>query len=99
MQRRVIKNSLVIMIVFSALGIFSCGKNNGDGSGDVPNLSINDISLNEGNSGNSAFDFEVSLSKAYSKDVTFQYRTVEGEAKYGQDLVEVSNQSLTIKAG
>src|SRR5262245_32111431 len=49
-----------------------------------PNLSINDVSLNEGNSGTTNFTFTVSLSSpAGAGGVTFDIATADGTAKDG----------------
>lgn len=68
---------------------------------DPPSLSINDVSKTEGNRGNTAFTFTVTLSSAVTTPVTVQYTTMNGtatSAKKGQDYVAASG-TLTIPAG
>jgi hypothetical protein len=47
---------------------------------DPPAISINDVSLNEGNSGNTAFGFTISLSNASAQTVTVNWTTNNGTA-------------------
>lgn len=57
---------------------------------DGPVLSINDVSTVEGNTGNSAINFTVTLRPASSSTVTVKYATVNGTAVAGSDYVTVS---------
>lgn len=60
---------------------------------DLPNLTINNVSLNEGNAGTTTFTFTVSLSApAGAGGVSFDIATANGTATAGSDYV---NQSLT----
>lgn len=52
----------------------------------IPNMTINDISLNEGHSGTRNFNFRVSLSNAYNQVVKFSYVTANGTATAGSDF-------------
>lgn len=45
-----------------------------------PQISINDVSQNEGNAGTSTFDFTVSLTNASSATVTVNFATADGSA-------------------
>lgn len=66
----------------------------------MPNLSINDVSLNEGNSGSSSYNFSVSLSApAGQSGVTFNIATADGTATAGSDYTSNSLTSQTIPAG
>ena len=58
-----------------------------DGSSDEPQprVSINDVSMAEGNAGVTVFGFEITLSRAYPGTVTVNYSTTEGLAKAGED--------------
>jgi fibronectin type 3 domain-containing protein len=57
----------------------------------VPTLSINDVALTEGNSGQTAFTFTVTLSEASSKTVTVNWATADGTATAaGGDYVAAS---------
>ncbi|HEX3129654.1 MAG TPA: ExeM/NucH family extracellular endonuclease [Thermoanaerobaculia bacterium] len=66
----------------------------------VPNLSINDVSLNEGNAGTTSFTFTVSLSApAGPGGVTFDIATADGTGVAPGDYTAKSLTSQTIPAG
>jgi uncharacterized protein len=66
----------------------------------APNLTINDVTLNEGNAGTTTFTFTVSLSApAPGGGVTFDIATADGTATAGSDYVARSLTSQTIPAG
>ncbi len=46
----------------------------------IPNISIGNVSLNEGNSGTTAFNFTIGLSAATTQAVTVNYATADGTA-------------------
>jgi glucose/arabinose dehydrogenase len=69
--------------------------NNDDG---LPSISINNVSLNEGNSGTSSAAFTVTLSNASSQTVTVNFSTANGSATAGTDYVAASG-SLSFAAG
>ena len=71
---------------------------NDDGAA-LPLLSINDVSLAEGNSGTTAFTFTVSLSGASASPVTVSYETAEGTASVLTDFTEVTATVLTFAPG
>ncbi|MBK8067671.1 MAG: choice-of-anchor D domain-containing protein [Rhodanobacteraceae bacterium] len=63
-------------------------------------LSINDVSMNEGDSGTTAFDFTVSLdSPAPPGGVSFIIATSDGSAVAGEDYVSQTLTGQTIPAG
>jgi uncharacterized protein len=65
-----------------------------------PTLSINDVSLNEGNAGTTSFTFTVSLSApAGPGGVTFDIATADGTATQPSDYTQKSLTSQTIPAG
>lgn len=65
-----------------------------------PGISINDVSLNEGNSGTTAFAFTVNLSPASSQAVTVNFGTANGTAIAPGDYVSVPATTLvTFGAG
>ena len=64
----------------------------------APTISINSIQLAEGNAGNTAFQFVVTLSAVSGKDVQFNIATEDGTAAAGSDYTANSGQ-LTIPAG
>ena len=61
----------------------------------LPSLSINDVSLAEGNSGATAFTFTVTLSQASNQTVTVRVQTADGNAVAGSDYVAVPLSTLT----
>lgn len=73
------------------------GSNGADSNQLAPVVSINNISLPENNTGESAFEFTLSLNKASSQPVTVTYSTIEGLAKAGEDYRSVTNQSATFQ--
>ena len=56
-----------------------------DDDAPLPALSINSVSLNEGNRGLTNFTFTVSLSAASSRTINVQYATQDGSALAGSD--------------
>lgn len=67
---------------------------------DLPNLAINDVTLNEGNAGTTNATFTVSLSApAGPGGVTFDIATANGTATGGTDYVIQSLTGQTIPAG
>lgn len=74
-----------------------CCNKGSDPDSTPPSISIADISLNEGNSGSTNFEFTVTLSSAYPKAVSVHYNTVEGTAKSAEDFVAVSDQVSTFQ--
>lgn len=64
----------------------------------LPSISINDISVLEGNAGNTDASFEVKLSKASSKEVKVNFSTVDGTATAGSDYTATSG-TLTFAPG
>src|SRR5207244_3135406 len=66
--------------------------------GQQPGLTINDVALPEGDSGQTAFTFTVSLPNADSHSVTVNYATADGTADAGNDSVAASG-TLTFPPG
>ncbi|WP_325130215.1 putative Ig domain-containing protein [Arenimonas sp.] len=67
---------------------------------DLPNLTINDVTVSEGNAGITNFTFTVSLSApAGPGGVTFNIATANGSATAGVDYVAQSLTGQTIPAG
>jgi VCBS repeat-containing protein len=58
-------------------------------------LSINDVSLTEGNSGHKDFVFTVTLSEPSAQSVTLQYATAEDTALDNTDFMRIPNGNLT----
>ncbi|MFL6260853.1 MAG: beta strand repeat-containing protein [Thermoanaerobaculia bacterium] len=65
---------------------------------DTSNITINDVSVTEGNSGTTLATFTVTLSTANSRTVTVDYATANGTATAGSDYVAKSG-TLTFAAG
>jgi hypothetical protein len=63
------------------------------------NLSVNDMSLNEGDSGTKLLTFTATLSQAAPVAVTFNANTVDGSAVGGADFTVMAFTGLTIPAG
>jgi glucose/arabinose dehydrogenase len=61
-------------------------------------ISINDVSISEGNSGTTTASFTVSLSNASSQTVTVNYATADNTAHAGSDYVNASG-TLTFTPG
>ena len=64
----------------------------------LPTLAINDVTLAEGNSGTTAFNFTVTLSAASATAVTVNYATSNATATAGSDYVATSG-TLTFAPG
>ena len=64
----------------------------------LPSLSINNVSLEEGNEDNTEFSFTVSLSEASTETVTVDYATADDSAIAGQDYI-ATNGTLTFEPG
>jgi len=65
---------------------------------DEPRISINDVTVTEGNTGTVNATFTVSLSVAYDVAVTVHYQTANGSATAGSDYAAASG-DVTIAAG
>lgn len=88
--------------LFFSVPSTGCSKGNGEqpgGNEPPPAISINDVTLFEGNSATTQFEFEVSVDKASSKPVTVKYSITGGTAKAGEDYVAATDQTVTIPAG
>ena len=71
-----------------------------NGSVALPNLTITDVSANEGNAGTTSFDFVVNLSSpAGAGGVTFDIATADDTATSPSDFTAVSLTGQTIPAG
>lgn len=55
-----------------------------------PSLSINDVSVSEGNAGTSTATFTVGLSQASGQSISINYATADGTATSGQDYVSAN---------
>ncbi len=64
-----------------------------------PNITINDVSQAEGNTGTSNFNFTVSLSAASGSPVTVNFQTADGTATAPTDYTAIGATTLTFNAG
>jgi hypothetical protein len=71
---------------------------NDDPVASKPSLSINDVSIVEGDSGTKPMTFTVKLSKASASTVTVKFATADGTAKAGSDYI-AKNGTLTFSPG
>ena len=65
----------------------------------LPNISIDDNSVTEGNTGTTTLSLTVRLSGPSSQAVTVDYATAEGTATPGTDYVAITTTQLTFAAG
>jgi uncharacterized repeat protein (TIGR01451 family) len=66
---------------------------------DSPAISINDVTLSEGNSGTTDFTFNVSLSTASTQTVTVNYATADGTAVAPGDYTAIASTLLSFAPG
>jgi len=71
---------------------------NDDAAPPVPAISINDVSVAEGNSGTKTVDFTVSLSITSTQTITVDYATANGTATAPSDYLSTNN-TLTFAPG
>lgn len=64
----------------------------------LPSISINNVSITEGNSGTKTATFTVTLSAASTQSVTVNYATADGSATAGSDYAPTSG-TVTFAAG
>lgn len=85
---------LSLLVVVSA-----CKKSGGDNAPDPhPNLTIEDLTLFEGNGGTSTFNVQVTLDREPKTAVSFRYVTTAGTAKAGEDFTALDGR-LQFAAG
>ena len=65
----------------------------------APTLSINDVSINEGNTGQSTLTFTVTLTGQSAQPVTVNYSTANGTATAPGDYTAILNSDLTFNPG
>ena len=70
-----------------------------DGVWDTPFVSINDVTVTEGNTGNVSAEFTVRLSAAYDQPVTIYYATADGSATVAGGDYQVTSGLLTFAPG
>ncbi len=65
----------------------------------TPAISINDVSLTEGNNDQKQFNFTVSLSNPSAQTITLEYDTADDTATAGSDYDAATNQTVTFAPG
>jgi hypothetical protein len=65
---------------------------------DAPSVSVNDVTVTEGNTGSVSATFTLTLSAAYGQPVTVHFDTADGSATAGGDYTAASG-DVTIPAG
>ncbi|MBX7147565.1 hypothetical protein K1X76_00645 [bacterium] len=83
--------------IFDNLAVADVSVTNDDDES-APTFSVDDISINEGNSGTTTATFTITLSTASSDSVTVDYATSNGTATAGSDYTSGSG-TLTFNAG
>ena len=68
-------------------------------AGDTPSISVNAVTVTEGNSGTTAATFTVSLSAAYGQPVTIHYATANGTATLAGGDYRAASGTLTFAPG
>src|SRR5439155_2870250 len=79
-------------------GVIADGQGIGTIVDDEPTISINDVTVTEGNTGSVNATFTVTLSFAYDAPVTVHYATANGTALAGSDYAAASG-DVTVPAG
>lgn len=98
--------SRIVVIIFCLMGSIvsiSCSKGGGGGAPPppptLPAITIEDLSLFEGNGGTNTFNVLVKLSAASTKEVTVVYSLQAGTAKAGEDFTAATDQTLRFAVG
>jgi CSLREA domain-containing protein len=65
----------------------------------IPAISIADVTHNEGNSGNTSYDFAVTLSNPSYQTITVDYATADGSATAPSDYTALSTTQLSFSPG
>ena len=86
-----------LLLIASTLLIASCDKEKTTPITSA-NVSIDDITMNEGNGGTSNMEFTVKLSTALSQEASVKLTTKDGFAKAVEDY-QALNQTVVFKAG
>ncbi len=94
------RNSFIVAVI-CILTLFSCSKGGGGNGGGTPppentppKVTIEDLSLFEGNGGTQTFNVQVKLDKAPKEPVTVTYSTANGWARSGEDYTAAVNQTI-----
>lgn len=97
-------NETFVVLLSNAVGASiadgqATGNINNDDSAPLPTISVNDVSVSEGNTGTSLATFTVSLSAVAQTNVTFNVVTSNVTASSGTDYVAVNLAGQSIPAG
>src|SRR6187549_1835369 len=95
------KNLLPLLMLLAVIGCKK-GGDSGPGPGSAvsdPSISIEPLSLFEGNAGTNNFSVLVKLSKTSTKEITVKYSTSNGTALSGDDYTAASGATLIFAAG
>lgn len=94
-----LKSYHVLLVVSGLLCLFSCKKESSGGETEVkPIISIEDASVEEGNSGSTFLSFALKMNQSTSLDISVTYQTREVTASEGQDF-KPANDFVIIPAG
>ena len=88
MNKKIFMQLSLMILLFAFLS--NCSKKNSAAPQPEvqPNISIDDVSKVEGNTGTTQFSFTVSLDKISTKTVSVNYATAEGSAKVNTDFTQ-----------
>lgn len=93
------KNWLAAWALLTALAACDKGSSGTAPAEILSKLSVDEVTLFEGSSGTTAFEFTISLDKAFSKPVSVSYSTADGTAKSGEDFTAIAAQTVTFQPG
>ncbi|MBT8087233.1 MAG: PQQ-dependent sugar dehydrogenase [Gammaproteobacteria bacterium] len=93
---------LSVLILVATIALTACGGGNSGGGAPVqqvpPTLAIADATVVEGDDGTTLLEFNVSLSRSTSSDVSVSYSTSDNSAVAGSDYTAASGR-LTVASG
>ena len=93
------KRFLPVAILCTAFAACEGGGSNNTPAEILSKLSVDEVTLFEGSSGTTPFEFTISMDKAFSQPVSVTYSTADGTAKAGEDYTAISNQTVTFQPG
>jgi beta-glucanase (GH16 family) len=101
LKKVTMKNSIKYQLIFFGLLCLSlsCKKNSSAAPAANPSISIESATNAEGNSGTTAFNFSVKLSKAATATVAVSFMVTAGLAKEGSDYTLPSSSTVSFAPG
>lgn len=90
---------LNIVFFILLVPMLSCSKSGGGSNQPNPQVTISNVSLAEGNAGNTAFVFTIRLNNSSSQPVTVNYSSMNGSAIAPGDFAAVTNQEVVFQPG